>query len=420
MQVIPIENSKPIFNWCPNIEEGALDQMKTLAKLPFVEHCALMPDSHLGNSMPIGGVLATNGVIIPNAVGVDIGCGMACFKTNLKLEDIQGKEEILHHSVERSIPMGFSHNNDKRRIKMEQKYMDKIEYAYGKYIKDDYTQIVEKKAFYSQMGSLGGGNHFIEVQHDEDANIWVMLHSGSRNIGKRVCDHYNKIAEDLNQVWYSNSEIPFLPATSSEGKEYIGWMFMALTFAYYNRQAMLTDIWDNMKHYFPNMKNLTTNNSINDCSDFLNIHHNYASLENHFGKNVWIHRKGATLASKDNTGIIPGSMGSFSYIVNGLGNRDSLNSCSHGAGRRMGRKAFNLEYNTQEHLKEIEDTMKGITHTKFGRATSRKGKDLGMLDISEAPQAYKDIDEVMENQKDLVTPIVKLRPLINWKDTGEE
>jgi tRNA-splicing ligase RtcB len=272
------------------------------------------------------------------------------------------------------------------------------------------------------MGTLGGGNHFIECQADVHGNIWFMVHSGSRNIGKKVCDHFNKIAEDLNAKWYSNTTIPFLPATSEEGKQYIGWMYMALHFAYFNRIAMLNEIERNLLHYFPNMKITTSEIGGSDIrgSNIINIHHNYATIENHFGKNVWVHRKGATLASDKTIGIIPGSMGSFSYITKGLGNKDSLNSCSHGAGRRMGRNDFNKAYNTEAGIKEIQDTMKGITHTKFGKAVSRKGKDLGMLDISEAPQAYKDIDEVMDNQVDLVTPIVKLRPIINWKDTGEE
>lgn len=417
MQTIIVEGSKkPIFSWCPEIEEGAMDQMIALAKLPFVEHCALMPDAHQGMSMPIGGVIATTGVIIPNAVGVDIGCGMACFRTNLTLKDIEGKEELLHNAVERSIPMGFSHNNDKRRTEMKQKYEQKIEYAINKYI-NNIVDIVKEDAFYSQMGTLGGGNHFIEVQADENGTIWVMVHSGSRNIGKKICDHFDKISQNLNSMWYSNSIIPFLPATSTEGKQYIGWMNIALQFAYFNRKAMLEEIERNILHYFPNM-NCTTEEI---CGDrILNIHHNYASLENHFGRNLWVHRKGATLASEKTIGIIPGSMGTASYIVKGLGKPESLNSCSHGSGRKMGRNVFNQTYNTPDKIKEIEESMKGITHTKFGKATSRKGKDLNMLDVSEAPQAYKDIEDVIKNEADLVQPIVKLRPIINWKDTGEE
>lgn len=416
---ITLKNGKPVMSWCPNAEQGAIDQVKIIATLPFVEHIALMPDAHQGMDCPIGGVVACSGVIIPNFVGSDCGCGMAVFRTNLKLADIGGKEDILHNAITRSVPMGFSHNTDQRRKEMEQKYGDKINYSYGKYIGNlSYiTKIVECDAFFSQIGTLGGGNHFIEIQSDETDTIWVMVHSGSRNIGKRVCDHFNDMAAKLNQQWYSNSTIPFLPVITEEGKSYIGWMNMCLQFAYYNRWAMLNEIERNMLHYFPNMK-ITTSEVCG--SDILNIHHNYAAIENHFGKNVWVHRKGATLASEKTIGIIPGSMGSFSYIVKGLGNRESLSSCSHGAGRRMGRNVFNQAFNTPEKIKEIEESMKGITHTKFGRATTRKGKDTGMMDFSEAPQAYKDIDEVIANEADLVIPLFKLRPIINWKDSGEE
>ena len=182
-----------------------------------------------------------------------------------------------------------------------------------------------------------------------------MVHSGSRNIGKKVCDYFNDIAEKLNQKWYSKSTIPFLPATSEEGKAYIGWMNMCMTFAFYNRKAMLDDIYKNLLHYFPDM--VLTTKEIAGADDIINIHHNYAALENHFGKNWWVHRKGATLASEKTLGIIPGSQGSASYIVKGKGERNSLSSCSHGAGRRMGRNVFNLSYNTPEKIKEIEESV---------------------------------------------------------------
>lgn len=410
---IKLTNDKPVFSWCPNAEQGAIDQVTEISKLPFVEHMAIMPDCHQGMSCPIGGVVACNSVVVPNFVGVDIGCGMGAFKTNLTLDDIKGKEETIHHSIERSIPMGFSHNTDSRRQEMLQKYDEKIAWARQKHLASKYNdmpEIVPPEAFFDQMGTLGGGNHFIEIQHDEQNNIWAMVHSGSRNIGKKVCDHFNDVATKLNSQWFSNSSIAFLPVTSCEGKQYLGWMNMCLNFAFYNRQAMLEDIKRNLLHYFPNMKD----------EPVINIHHNYASLENHFGKNVWVHRKGATLASDKTVGIIPGSMGTSSYIVQGLGEKNSLMSCSHGAGRRMGRNAFNQAYNIPEKTREILRSMEGIYHTPFGKATSRKGKDLHMLDLSEAPQAYKDIDEVINNESDLIRVLFKLKPVISWKDAGAE
>jgi tRNA-splicing ligase RtcB len=224
------KNNKPIFSWCPSLEEGALQQIKAIAELPFVEHLALMPDAHLGMEMPIGGVVGCSSVIVPNFVGVDIGCGMAAIKTNIVVSDIQSKEEIIHHAVERSIPMGFSHNTDERRKRMEQKYSDKIDYVLDKNLIDNLHNIVDRKSFFEQMGSLGGGNHFIEVQYDENDNVWIMLHSGSRNIGKKICDYFNNMAKDINSLWYSNSPIGFLPVTTDVGKAYIGWMNIALKF----------------------------------------------------------------------------------------------------------------------------------------------------------------------------------------------
>jgi len=418
---IEVDGGQKIFSWCPTIEDGALKQMEAIAKLPFTKHCALMPDSHLGKSMPIGGVVGLDDAIAPDMVGVDIGCGMASFRTSLKVGNVSDMLDTLHHAVERSIPMGFSHNKLERSTKMEA--------LYGKCFQQVWNDLIISRGlggsnavagfdkFFEQMGTLGGGNHFIEIQKDEEDTIWVMVHSGSRNAGKRICDRYNEVASDLNATWRSATTVPFLPAQSSEGKDYIAWMNMALEFAYLNRMAMLAEILQNLKHYFPDMQ-VTTKEIEGVEDDTINIHHNYAHLESHMGKNMWVHRKGATLASDKTIGIIPGSMGSPSYIVRGLGNRMSLMSCSHGAGRRMGRKDFNVQNNTPEKLAEIKKAMEGITHTKFGKAG--RGRDAGMLDVSEAPQAYKDITEVMANQADLVKPIVKLVPVINWKDCGEE
>lgn len=412
MKIIEVEGlKKPIFSWCPQIEQGALEQMIELAKLPFVEHCALMPDAHLGVSMPIGGVIACSGVIIPDAVGLDIGCGMGAFRTNLTLNDIRGKEKILHQSINLSIPMGFSHNTNERKKEMEQKYGDKIEYAYHiQSVADDKNPVVPIASFYEQMGTLGGGNHFLEIQYDEKENIWVMVHSGSRNIGKRVCEHFNEIADALNQKWHSKTTIPFLPVDTEEGKAYIGWMNMCLLFAFYNRNAMLEEIKRNMLHYFPNMK-ITTEEVCG--KNILDVHHNYASIEHHMGKDLWVHRKGAILARKDIIGIIPGSQSTNSFITIGKGSKTALESSSHGSGRKMGRTEFTIQ--NQGRIQEIEDDMKkkGIVYSKFQK--SDRGRAKGMLDISETGNAYKDVLSVMEEQVDLVEPLVKLSPVINWK-----
>jgi tRNA-splicing ligase RtcB len=414
-----IQSNKPnkvLYSWCTDIEETALNQAKLLVEQPFVfKHMSLMPDAHPGITMPIGGVLATKNVIIPACVGVDIGCGMCAMKTSLKISNFNEdkKAEILH-SIGRSIPVGFSHNTDYRRKEIEGKYEDKLIYFLEKYstLYNCETKIFQniEQVVLEQIATLGGGNHFIEIQYDESENIWIMLHSGSRNIGKKICDTFNDLAKDLNQKYYSQvpETIPFLPTNSTEGKEYLQYMDFALQFAFYNRQFMMDFIKKDLGFAFKDIKI--------QYNDMINIHHNYASLENHFGENVWIHRKGATLATDYTIGIIPGSCGTNSYIVKGLNNKDSYNSCSHGAGRKMGRKDFNRQYNTPDKIKEIEDSLKNVVHTKFTKEHSfKKNKETGLLDVSEAPQAYKNIEDVMNNQKDLVVIFKTLKPLISMK-----
>jgi tRNA-splicing ligase RtcB (3'-phosphate/5'-hydroxy nucleic acid ligase) len=241
-----------------------------------------------------------------------------------------------------------------------------------------------------------------------------MVHSGSRNIGKKVCEYFNEIAEKQNKQWYSNSAIPFLPVISSWGKDYISLMNLCVRFSFLNRQAMIEDVFKNIKHYFPNA-DIITKTIEGNKDDIINISHNYASQETISGNTYWVHRKGAVLARKGIIGIIPGSQSTNSFITVGLGNAESLESCSHGSGRKMGRKEFNVQ--NQAKLHEIEDDMKnkGIVFSKFKIAESRKGRDTGMYDLSEASGAYKDVISVMSHQEDLVKPLVKLYPLINWK-----
>lgn len=417
MQVIQIEGSKkPLFSWCPSVEQGAMDQITLIAKLPFIEHCALMPDAHQGMQMPIGGVVACNNVVIPNFVGVDIGCGMIAVCTNLTKDqlDDEALRIKLHHSVSRGVPMGFSHNSQVRINTLKNRLQQKVDYIFDKSGVHDSLKVLSdaEKSLWEQLGTLGGGNHFMEISYDERGLVWIVIHSGSRNIGKKVGDYFNQLAKQQNENWFSvnTNDIPFLPTNTPEGKAYLDWMNFALRFAYLNRAVMMNEVKGSLQHEFPNV----------EFEPEINIHHNYAAIENHFGKNVWVHRKGATSAKQDEIGIIPGSMGTATYITKGLGNAQSLMSCSHGAGRRMGRKAFNIEANTPDMMEAIKRSMEGITHTKFGKETNKKGKETGMLDVSEAPQAYKDIEDVMGNQVDLVKPLRKLLPLINWKDAGDE
>ena len=391
------ENKVPIKSWVTGLEDGALKQAMNLSNLPFIfKHVALMPDCHQGYGMPIGGVIATKGYIIPNAVGVDIGCGMCATKTNIRVEDFKTETlKLIMGEIRKQIPVGFEHNKTACDV-IDMPYETRL---YKKDFNNSLTPICAQEydsATY-QLGTLGGGNHFIEIQKGDDGFIWIMIHSGSRNLGKKVAEYYNKKAEELNEEelneeWFSevkkDKELAFLPSDSELGKQYLDEMEYCLRFAYLNRYKMMMTI----EHIFKSfISEFTT-------QQFINIHHNYAALENHFGENVWVHRKGATSARVGEVGIIPGSQGTSSYIVEGLGNPESFESCSHGAGRRMGRNEAKKNLNLEDEKKKLDD--KGIVHG------IRNVKDL-----DEASGAYKDIDVVMDNQKDLVKILVKLEPL---------
>jgi len=377
----------PIKMWLDNLEAGALIQAKNLANLPFVfKHIAIMPDAHQGFGMPIGGVMATKDFIVPNAVGVDIGCGMCAVKTSLTDIDHVTLKNIMGE-IRKVIPVGFSH---------QQREQDDMLMPNANNIPEKGIVLHEWNNALTQIGTLGGGNHFIEIQKGDDGFIWIMIHSGSRNIGYKVAKHYNILAQELNVKW--QSEVPkgwglaFLPIDSKEGQDYLGEMNYCVDFALANRKLMMDRIrnvlWKEVGNKIGRIKYCET----------INIAHNYASLESHFGKNVWVHRKGATLAREKTVGIIPGSQGSCSYIVQGKGNKDSFESCSHGAGRRMGRKQAKIELNLQEEIDKMNEL--GVIH-------SIRTRD----ELDEAVGAYKDIKEVMKNQEDLVEILVELKPL---------
>ena len=400
------ETRIPIKMWLDDMEDGAYDQAKNLANLPFAfKHIAIMPDSHQGYGMPIGGVMATKDVIVPNAVGVDIGCGLCAVKTSLTEIDTDTLKKIMGE-IRKVIPVGFSKHTEKQDENLMPKQgvvqsgsIPALE-AEGRRFESYHPDIVknEFKNALKSLGTLGGGNHFIEIQKGSDSHIWIMIHSGSRNLGLQVANHYNKLAISLNEKWYSQVpkkwELAFLPIDSEEGQAYIKEMNYCVDFALANRKLMMKRIvkifGDAIGEY-----NIDTNLS---ADGILNIAHNYASQENHFGQNVWVHRKGATLATEDTIGIIPGSQGTKSYIVKGKGNLDSFNSCSHGAGRKMGRKQAERTLNLEEEIKKLDD--KKILHAIRGTK-----------DLDEASGAYKDVEKVMENQKDLVDVLVELEPL---------
>lgn len=394
-----IETQKlPIRMWLEEIEDGAMEQVKHLADLPFAfSHIAIMPDSHQGYGMPIGGVLATRDVIIPNAVGVDIGCGMCAMKTSLTELDTETLKKIMGE-IRKQIPVGFG----KHKEAQDQRLMpDKNQiYNMGKICQEENGNALKS------LGTLGGGNHFIEIQKGSDGHIWIMIHSGSRNLGKQVADYYNKIAVDLNKKWFSSVpeewKLAYLPVDSEEGQAYIEEMQYCVDFALANRKLMMERIMEIIKSKVEDWYNYPFGENPNkievNFDPIINIAHNYAKKEKHLGHEVWVHRKGATLADVDTIGIIPGSQGTKSYIVKGKGNVLSFKSCSHGAGRKMGRKEAERTLNLEEEIKKLNDM--GVIHAIRG-----------VSELDEAPGAYKDIDVVMKNQEDLVEVLVELTPL---------
>ena len=385
-----ILNTKiPLKIWTDDIEDGALEQAKNLTELPFAfHHIAIMPDTHQGYGMPIGGVMATKGVVVPNAVGVDIGCGMCAVKTSLTEIDTDTLKKIMGE-IRKTVPVGFNHHKEKQGcMPMPKESLKDMPIVDREFLAGD-----------KQIGTLGGGNHFIEIQKGSDGHIWIMIHSGSRNFGLKIADYYNKKAVELNEKWYSQVpkkwELAFLPIESEEGHNYYNEMKYAVDFALANRKLMMERIIGIFKDIQPALVGFS---GYLGFDDMINIAHNYASLENHFGQNIWVHRKGATLAREGTIGIIPGSQGTKSYIVKGLGNKESCESCSHGAGRLMSRKKAIETIDLEKEIKMLND--KGVIHAIRGKK-----------DLDEAPSAYKPIDKVMENQKDLVEVLVELQPL---------
>lgn len=385
----------PAYIWSEegNIEEGAIQQIKNASSLPFAfHHTVLNADGHVGYGAPIGGVLATEGVIVPFFVGVDIGCGMCAVKTSLTEIDTETLKKIMS-GIRELIPVGFNKHKE-RQDDILLPVHDDGEYGDIPVVEEQY-----ENARY-QVGTLGGGNHFIEIQKGLDNHIWIMIHSGSRNLGKQVADHYNKLAISLNEKWCSKVpkewQLAFLPIESEEGQAYIREMEYCVDFALANRKLMMERIIKIFIEHYDHNFDMGTN--VLDFDPMINIAHNYARLEHHFGKDVMIHRKGATLADDGTIGIIPGSQGSHSYIVKGKGNIHSFKSCSHGAGRKMGRKEAERRLNLEEEVKKLDN--QGILHSIRG-----------IKQLDEATGAYKPIDEVMRNQSDLVDILVELSPL---------
>lgn len=409
------ENTRlEIKSWCENIEDSAMKQVINLANHPeMFKHIAIMPDCHTGYGMPIGGVIVCEDSIIPNAVGVDIGCGMGAVKTNLQRDSLKDKyliREIISN-IKDSIPVGEgnAHDTDQPWDGFE-RYISSLETTLNpenlRFDSGELPGWLTKRVWklsQKNLGTLGGGNHFIEIQYDEEDTVWLMLHSGSRNLGYKIAEYYNNIAKEViesNNISIPDDDLAFLSIDSEDGKNYIRDMNFALSYAEENRRVMMSIVKEVFNQYFPEIEYLKE----------INIHHNYAALEHHYGKDVWIHRKGATSAKQDELGIIPGSMGTPSYIVQGLGNPESFMSCSHGAGRVMSRMKACKELS----IEECNNVMGDVVFDRWKKLEfkmRRRKKKTDLYDFGESPLAYKDIHEVIKSELDLIKPIVLLKPL---------
>jgi tRNA-splicing ligase RtcB (3'-phosphate/5'-hydroxy nucleic acid ligase) len=386
-QPLDLKTEKPILSWANHELGPAETQMaKNVASLPFVfKHLALMPDVHLGKGSLVGSVIATKEAIIPAAVGVDIGCGMCALQMPFKSDRLEGKLKTIRRDLESAIPTGFSQNLEVETIVSNWQGWQSFKDLHPG------VQRLEKKALH-QVGSLGGGNHFIELCLDTEENVWLMLHSGSRNIGNELAQNHINTAKDLAklaEIQLPDRDLASFVAGTPEFEAYWHDLQWAQDYARFNRDVMMARFKRIVEKHLAGGKPTKPLLSVN-------CHHNYAEREVHFGEEVYVTRKGAVRARSEDYGIIPGSMGAKSFIVKGRGNAESYCSCSHGAGRLMSRTKAKNAFSLDDLIAQTQ----GVECRK----------DAGVLD--EIPGAYKSIDEVMANQSDLVDVVATLKQVI--------
>jgi tRNA-splicing ligase RtcB len=396
-EVIQSDNGGQIKAWTINVpvEEAALTQLKNVASFPFIyKWISAMPDIHVGAGSTIGSVIPTTNAIIPAAVGMDIGCGMMAVLTSIKKDQFQKDLWMIRSEIERAVPHGRTDNGGKNDRGAWGKIPDAPNYVWEELLLPKFKEIVnkypklEKANHVNHLGTLGTGNHFIEICFDEEDRIWIVVHSGSRGIGGQIGKTFINFAKEECKAWYINLPDPnlaYLSETSRYFNDYIEAAMWAQEYASLNRKLIINSVIECLKTfvYFGVISEL-------------NCHHNYVAMEHHFGKNVYVTRKGAIRAREKDYGIIPGSMGAKSYIVRGKGNKESFDSCSHGAGRAMSRTEALKRFTVEDHMAATN----GIE--------CRKDNDV----IDETPMAYKSIDDVMEAQKDLVEIVHTLKQII--------
>ncbi|WLI89656.1 RtcB family protein [Massilia sp. R2A-15] len=401
-EVMRGEGARPVKMWTKGVpvEDSARLQLANTAKMPFIyRHVAVMPDVHPGKGSTIGSVIPTLGAVIPAAVGVDIGCGMMAAKTTLTANDLPDNLGKLRGAIERAIPHGMTPKTRGYRGRDEGSWHTApaaVDAAWGQ-LKDEFDVICARTPKlrntnnYRHMGTLGSGNHFVEVCLDETGAVWFMLHSGSRGVGNAIGTHFIELAKQDMRTHFVNlpdQDLAYLSEGTRHYDDYVEAVGWAQKFARMNREVM-------MQNLIAAVRTVITK-PFETHVEAVNCHHNYVQKERHFGKDVLVTRKGAVSARKGELGIIPGSMGARSFIVRGKGNEESFNSCSHGAGRTMSRTEAKRRFTLADHARATE----GVECRK----------DAGVID--EIPMAYKDIDAVMHAQRDLMEVVHTLKQVV--------
>ncbi len=394
MPIMQILNAQrvPVKIWTNDVDEKSKQQLTNIASLPFVHHhVAAMPDVHVGIGATIGSVIATHKAIIPAAVGVDIGCGMIACRLSLTGNELDEKSlRNVFNQISRDVPVGRAdHSNDRALIAAAKPFEPRLTALTQKH-----PQLLKAfrkfSTWVNQMGTLGGGNHFIEVCIDETNQVWIMLHSGSRGIGNGLASYFIELArQDMERqtIHLPDRDLAYFPEGSEHFDDYVEAVTWAQEYAMQNRRSMVDLVLAALRRHLP---------TFTVTSEVVNCHHNYVAIEHHYDADVFVTRKGAIRAREGDMGIIPGSMGAKSYIVRGKGNEESFTSCAHGAGRRMSRTAAEKEFTKED----LERQTEGVI--------CRKDKSV----IDEIPGAYKDIDTVMANQSDLVEVMHTLKQVV--------
>jgi tRNA-splicing ligase RtcB len=399
-EVIEAGNGHLIKAWKQGVpfEEQAIEQLKKTASLPFIfKHVAAMPDCHLGIGATIGTVLPTLGAVVPAAVGVDLGCGMMATRTTLKRKDFADLHEV-RLAIEAAVPCGRTNNGGQGDRGAWGTVPSFVQARWDLLFANDYDVITmvdpgaRARNTVNQLGTLGSGNHFIELSEDENGDVWIVLHSGSRGLGNKIGTYFTSVAQKLCEKFFialPDKDLAYLPVDTQEFRNYKRAVELAQRFAWENRLVMM----DNIE------QTLVAAGLPHSTIETVHCHHNYIAWERHFGKDITVTRKGAVRAQLGDLGIIPGSMGAKSFIVRGLGNRESFCTCSHGAGRTMGRREAERRFTVAEHAV----------------ATTGIECDKTASTLDETPAAYKSIDAVMAAQSDLVEIVHTLKQFVNVK-----